>query len=195
MKNRYRPLLLCAVLLAAACDEPPTGSGDEVEGRIAFNYSGGRTGSYQARGAVKLAAGNQPVRSGSWAAGVAQGNVLEVVGFHQQGGATTADLTVLRVVGAGSGPFTISADCDPEGTATCASVVALFGVSIQGNGMDGLCYLTTGTVSVTGRGEGEARGTFSGEGPCFTTGGEESEFAVTNGSFHVPLLQGVVIEP
>lgn len=171
-------------LLLLACGDDPAGPGDDGidSGSLSFQYSGDRTGGFQAVGKVPAAGGSL---HGTWSAAVLLDDTALVLIGARARTAPRVDLFALRVSGATSaGSYSFSA--------------------ISGGGLGGLFFdvdpeqldtdpqatrygLTAGTVIVDEIQGGRVRGTLSVDGVLLETGTDR--IFLREGSFDLPLVE------
>jgi hypothetical protein len=181
-------LLAASLALLIGCSSDAV-SPSALSGTLAFSYSGGSSGTFSATGA--LSAGTSA--TGYAVGGRDQTNTGTVVLASFPRTATTSDIVSLFIPRLTSGSSTVDVACV---TTTCAGLSVTFGSANAGGGsFVQLCFLTTGTLTITTISSSRATGTFSGTGDCFsqTALGTTSAFTVTGGTFDVaivPLLTG-----
>jgi hypothetical protein len=194
MTNRRTLLvfpLLAATAFSVGCGDSGSGSPTGPtggSGSVSFTSTGGVAGSFSASGSVQIGANQQP-QFGTWAAGAREGSELNVVAFRGRT-APRGDAFGLYVDGV-TGPrtFQVSDDCE----ANCAEVVFLTNADVFGTSQtfDRFCFLVSGSVSINSISAQQTQGSFSGQGLCFDMSFREEPFAITNGSFNVPIVQGI----
>lgn len=176
--------LLATAALAVGCSDggSPSGPGGTLSGTVSFTSTGGVAGSFNVTGAVSSGSGQQ---FGTWAAGAREGSEFWVVATRSQS-AQQGDMFALYAPSVtGTGPVTISEDCEGD----CPVAMLMTNISTTGQSTNGsICSLYSGTINITAISAERARGTFSGEGECFNMQGQESPFAISNGSFDVPVV-------
>lgn len=188
--RKTRFVVIAALSLIAACgDKDPTGVNAGVSGTVSFNYTGGGGGTFNATGSILSTATSSMAHTTNWGAGwkdnsdnstVVEGNQATSGGL-----ANTAAIIIDRQT---AGTSTIDPNCSAN---VCTDVVFLIGSNATGSTFSFLCVLETGTVTIASISNANATGTFSGSGSCVASGGQTSTFAVSNGSFNVPLLQNI----
>jgi hypothetical protein len=190
-RNLFVLPLLAATSFALGCGDSGSGSptGPTAgSGSVSFNFTGAVSGNYSASGAVQV---NQitGAQFGTWAAGGREGGELAVVAFRARTN-PRGDFFGLFVEGI-TGPRTVSITEDCE--TNCAEVVFVTNMSITGTDQtfERICVLLTGSVTVSSISAQRAQGTFSGQGECVNMAFEEEPFAITNGTFDVPIVQGL----
>lgn len=184
-------LAVASLLLAlAACDGDPNGPA-QTQNAVRITYAGtGIGGSYVAQGALQ--AGTPPLQQT-----YAQGRRYPVAGAlevlsTQTRSSTTADFAWLDIPQVTTGTLAIDPDCDAD---HCPAVSLALEVGTTGVSQARLsCFLRQGSITVSAISDTRVRGTFSGTGHCLGAPGTANveDFAITSGSFDVPLvdLQG-----
>lgn len=192
MKFRSALVLACGIALAACGGDDPT-EPTGASGSLSFSYVGAgaaNSTTYSASGTIPSSVGaefNGSLGTSSWAAGAFNSTQnYSVIGAVIPKTSTTWDITEVLVNRATVGTSQISAECsDPEVTG-CTGVFVMFNFNPNGDTSTAFCFLTTGSVTVSGISASNITGTFSGTGSCFNgTTGAESPFSITNGSFNV----------
>ena len=182
--------LLAAATLALFVGCKDSTAPANPEGSFSFTYSGGISGDFDVTGAMPSTPGAQ--ETSSWAAGevVAGGTNagIYVVAMTPRT-STTHDFVVLIANRTNAGAATI--DFDNCTAAVCSTVDFVFGIANgNGTGFLQICYLQTGTITITEVTETHLRGTFSGAGTCTAPSQTETSLTVTNGTFDVPIVPG-----
>ena len=177
-------------LFVAACGGDSTSPTVNASGSMSFTFTGaGTNGSstYNASGAPP-ANPNTTFGTSAWAARSTQtANEFDAVAAIPRS-STTWDIAGVTTPSQTTGTFTINANCT---AANCASVAYIVGATQNEQSFTFICSLTTGSIVVTSISSSRAAGTFSGTGTCLTAAFASSSFAITNGSFDVPLAQVV----
>jgi hypothetical protein len=193
--HRLRSILFLALAIAlgASCgDGDSTGPEDPESGSLSFSYSGAFSGTYDVSGAARFDATGFPTY-GTWAVGGRDTNTddLAVAAFRART-APRGDLFALLVPSV-TGPGTI-AICDSLMDFDCDVAVALaFNIDVQNDADPDqpFCILNAGTIEMRSLAPDRAVGGFSGTGVCFAGPTDEARaFAVSDGSFDVPLVAG-----
>lgn len=176
------------LLIACGDDGPTTVTG--LNGALSFTYSGAVSGTFNATGQMPTSPTAQ--ETSAWAAGEVittgtDAGTYAVAASPRTGG--TYDLVVVVANRTNAGTATIDFDnCTDD---VCSGVSFIIGQETgTGSGFDQLCGLASGTVVITEVTSSRIIGTFSGAGSCFSEGGTETAFTVTNGSFNVPIVPG-----
>jgi hypothetical protein len=172
---RYMRAVLIA-LAVVGCANDVTSPAPSVEG-LAFNYSGGMSGTFSANG--------EPDTTGTraWAgAWEIEGTPLLILSALLPRTATTHDVVGILVPRTTPGTSTIATICPPEG---CADLFVTFGRQNGGNDYLQGCHIVSGTVTIATISEARVTGSFTGTGVCFNNAGGESTFNVTSGAFDV----------
>lgn len=194
MKIWYRFALVPALaLVLGACDDDAVQPDmDEAKiGEVSFRFSGDRSGTFQARGALEGSATGQ-LRFGTYALGLVDSTNLVVEGFRA-GTQPKGDAFIIALIDfRGPGTYPIGADdCDLGDD--CSLMVFAMGFNIESSQVppDRLYIVTSGSVVVTAANDERARGTFSGTGILFDiqTGDFGAELQISNGEFDVPLFK------
>jgi hypothetical protein len=125
------------------------------------------------------ASGRMHDQSATWAAGLPEGNALDIRAFRALS-SSRGDVALLWLEDPTPGTHSIT---DGEAlfdfiTNTTSSLTSY----------DRECWLETGSVIVTSFAGQRVQGTFSGEGECLTFNWDSEQFSVTGGQFNVPIL-------
>lgn len=193
MKYKRIAIVATLSLLAACGSDSATGIIDgAISGSLSFNYTGGGGGSYSASGAITSAALASSPYTTTWAMGFkdATDNSTNIAANIPKTG-STSDVAVITVKGQATGTFNIDVNCFDTSSSTCNDVALLIGQSSNGQTFSNICTLSSGSITISTLSSTNAVGTFSGSGTCVTSAGAISAWAVTNGSFNVPLLANV----
>jgi hypothetical protein len=179
-------LLACGIALAGCGGDDPT-SPLSVSGSMSFTYTGAGAASatlFSASGAPDL---TSPDGNGTtpWATG----NVYTTSGYTDITASlpktsSTWDNAAVTINRTTTGTNNISASC--VSGSNCTGVSISFGTTASG-GYAFVCSLSSGTVTISSISSSNATGTFSGTGNCFSSGGVQSSFTLTNGTFNVGL--------
>ena len=179
-----RLLVSVAFLGALSCSDS---SGPGIGGSVAFTYTGGGGGSFNAAGDAPSFLASPPTAT-SWAVGYVQAGETFIGASSPRGGGRV-DLTILRFQRTTAGSENIDAACNIDGDAACTGVELSLNFNGNGDTGDFFCGLTSGTIVVTEMSSSRAKGTFSGSGNCIAgTGGAVTGFSVSNGTFDVALV-------
>jgi hypothetical protein len=180
-------LLCAAAFVVAGCGgDSTTGPTVGTSGSLGFTFTGAGTNSsatFNASGAIPA---NPSTSFGTtaWAGGSTEtANELDI-GAAIPRSATTWDLAVITTPAQATGTFTINTSCTAS---SCPAVGYLVGVTQNEQAYTYICFLTTGTITVSSFSSTHATGTFSGTGSCVTQAQAVSSFAITNGTFDVGL--------
>lgn len=198
---KYSCVLVIATLslLAASCgDKSPTDPIDgDVSGTVSFTYAGGvgGGGSYSAIGAIGSSVSATTAHTATWAAGWKDNsdnstNVL--ANMPRTDG--LSDVPAITINRQTAGAATINPNCIPTSTTSCNDVFFFIGADATGSSFTYLCTLTSGAITILSISSIKVTGTFSGAGSCLhASSGTTSAFAVTSGSFDVPLLANIPV--
>jgi hypothetical protein len=187
---RHRTYILVAALgILSACSDSPTANDIGVSGSVSFNYTGAGGGAYNATGAITATASQQTIFTTDWATGFkedASTSTNVEANVAQAGG--VGNLFFLTVGRQTVGSSDIPVTCTTDNPA-CTDILFVVGGAQSGN-FQFFCRLESGTVTVTAISANNAQGTFAGSGTCVTGGATQTEspFAITSGSFNVPLV-------
>lgn len=164
------PLLAAAVLVVGCSDSgDPTGPGGD-NGTMSFAYAGSPSGNFSA-------AGPFTEQSNSWARAERFSTHFNILGFNRRS-STRGDVGFVAVYSLTQGTHSITnGDADFEFWVNTTATVSDY---------DRTCWLEEGSVTVTSITPQRIRGTFSGQGVCFTNG-VEAPFTVSNGQFDAPV--------
>ena len=186
---RHRPLfVLCAALAlgAASCggDGGPAepGGGGEASGRLAFDFTGDRSGRFSAEGVPP--ADSAPTAHGTWAGAAHSGGELILVGSRARA-APRVDLLFL-VLSDVSAPGTYA--IDPLGGGPGVGIL-VFDVDADASEVDeqAVTYvLTTGSITIEAISAERVRGSFFGD--AVRLEGSQRLF-VTGGTFDLPMSE------
>ena len=184
-----RLALLASLGLIASCGKESTGPDGTVNGSFAFTFGGtGISGTYSASGSFPTNSSQQPTTQ--WAAGevvTADGETWVAAAVPVN--STTHNFAFIVVERTTAGTATVSSSC----SSNCGEFGFLFQASNTTLVAAQTCFLVTGTITFTTISSTRAVGTFSGSGNCVSSPGNvTTTFTVTNGSFDVPLVTGVV---
>lgn len=94
------------------------------------------------------------------------------------------DQVVIIIPRLDPGSSTVSVNCTAN---TCAELGFIVAATGSETSFDRLCVFESGTLTIATLSASRATGSFSGNGVCETQGGTGSLFAVTGGSFNVPI--------
>lgn len=185
MKNILRPALVLALAFTAACDDSPTGS-DYPSGSLSFSYASeasGLTGTFTASGAISPGAENE-----TWAAAVRESGDAAVAANLMSGSVESTALVSLPNVHTGATPIT--EECDTM----CPSVSFVITKAVGNATRTYMCDMVTGTINVGTLTNTRIKGTFSGNGVCFSLEDEnEPAISINNGTFDTPVVSSPVI--
>jgi hypothetical protein len=192
--NCKRLVIAAALSLLAACgSDSVTGAiNGAVSGTLSFNYTGGGGGSFSANGGITSAAFANSAYTTTWAAGFkeASDNSTNIVANIART-STTSDFAAITVKGQSTGTFNIDVNCVATSTSTCNDVALFTAYNSSAQTFGNVCSFTSGSITIATLSSTSAVGTFSGSGGCVTPSGTVTPWAVTNGSFNVPLLASV----
>jgi hypothetical protein len=181
MRLRLVSVVFLGVL---SCSEP---SGPDIRGSLAFTYTGAGGGTFSASGDAPNVTAPPPTGA-SWAVGYVQASESYVAGSTPRSGGLV-DLSLLRLERTTPGSESIDPECNIDGSTSCTGMDLYLNFNGNGDTGDFFCGLTSGTIVLTEISSSRAKGTFSGNGNCFTgTGGSSSVFSVSNGTFDVALV-------
>lgn len=146
---------------------------------MAFTYTGGGNGSFNASGALPDDTDERNNRD--WAAAIREVDLVGVVGHHARGGGRY-DLVILEIPRLTVGTAPIEPDCTTE--------CAVFFFVVNGSDFSGeaafLCGLNEGSLTIAEISTGRVRGSFQGSGTCLDPLFGETPFTVSAGTFDVP---------
>jgi hypothetical protein len=171
-----RMLVAALLVVAAGCGDGTGPFG--INGTLSFSHSGATTGTFNASGSVLVINPD----AATWAAGArdeATQSIAIAANVAQSG--STFDNVVIDFPQVDAGTVAIGAG------ANNANVAISFDMTASGSAA-WVCGLTSGSVVVSSVSGSRVRGSFSGSGTCLPNGGAPVAFAVSNGSFDVPLL-------
>ena len=183
----FRLIALAAALGSMAACKDSTGSDNNGNnGSLSFNYSGARSGSYQASGQYQ-SSGTSFAKQ-SFAVGtntVLFGTPVALIASYQPTTSSRGDEVILVLEGnAHTGTYSRDFDCD----ANCAIGFVSYGIdpALDDDTSSDDFSFADGTVTVTSVSNGRMRGTFSGHM-------EDDETSlrtvnVVSGSFDVPMV-------
>lgn len=179
MNTRHMLLAVSIAAFTAGCgDDDPL----NLNGALSFSHSGSVSGTFNASGRVPLFG---EFGSTAWAAGgrdVQNGAVVAMAilpapsqRYHM------ALITIERLT---PGSASIGSSC----TSGCAFIAVEFGTSESDSDFSFNCFITSGTAAIASISDNRVSGTFSGTGTCTDPSNVTTSFAISNGSFDVPLL-------
>ena len=191
----YRRILAIApLLLLSACSDSTSPSAG-VAGTVSFTYTGAGGGSFSSTGAITPTTSSATVHTMQWAVGwtsSADNGTNVVANVPRAGG--LADNAIIMANRQTVGVGTIDPACAPTGTASCNEVMLVLGAPANDAAPASMCFLESGTITISSISSTSAVGTFAGSGSCLSLStGASSAFEVTNGSFNVPLITGVPV--
>lgn len=171
-RNLYAPL---AAIVLAACGDP-SGSGDDQQGLLRFDYTGAATGSYLSEAPAQDTAG-----TGSYALARTPPFGLELVS-RPTPGTTPVGRVRLGISQKGTGRYPFAPVCDILAAAKCA-----FGrveLTAAATGTRGTYILIAGELVVTSADARRIRGTFNGTAQLSVA----REIQIQKGEFDLPVL-------
>jgi hypothetical protein len=182
-----RSNLFVLLFVVSACGDGSAAPG-ESKGTLTFTYTGAGGGSFSATGGISdLRNGSQSTAAFVVASKNAADTSTSIVANRPRGRGfyDLADIIIDRqTVGAG----TISASCSPTVFVACSEFTVLFNLIMGDRTGATSCTLVAGTITIEAISAGHVRGSFSGTGTCRDDSpSPPSVFAVSNGSFSVPL--------
>jgi len=183
--------VIAVLSLVAACggDKDPTGITGGISGTVSFNYTGGGNGSFNATGSILATASENTAHTTTWAAGFRDNTAdFTSIGGNLAMSGGVANTVTISANRETTGSFTISADCDESSANACGLVGFVVGHNQDITVFSFICALETGTVTIASLSTTRATGSFSGTGECINSQFQSSAFAITNGSFDVPLF-------
>ena len=188
MHTRRFALIASLSLLAACGSDSPTAPG-AVSGSVTFTYTGGGGGTYSATGGLSATASDATAQTTSWATGWkdnADGSVN--VAANAATSSTASNFFGIVINRQTVGTANIDPNCSSTSTTSCTDVILFIALNSSGNASF-ICALDAGSVTIATVSSSKVTGSFSGTGTCVAgTGTSTSAFAITNGSFDVPLL-------
>ncbi|HSU12882.1 hypothetical protein [Longimicrobium sp.] len=185
MKNTgIAAALLAATISLAACGDSTGSSVDP--GSLSFTYTGARSGSYSATGAIVRTSdttfAKQPFAVG--AKGTLQGQTFVSILSYRPVTSSTGDMVLFDLANV-TGPTVLSLDAGCVAD-DCPFAGIAFDTDPDASEDESDFYLfDSGTLSVTAVSGGRIRGTFSGTATEFFG---DATITVTNGAFDVPLV-------
>ncbi|HEU0015496.1 MAG TPA: hypothetical protein VFQ45_17570 [Longimicrobium sp.] len=193
--------IIAAVLMIAGCDGSPSVPDFDPVGSVSFTYTGARSGSYEAQGAMIPQGGTAP-QPVTGATAYREGDVLSILAFRATT-ATVGDGFVL-VLGGVTQRSSVQLDplsCSEQSLSTCRAGV--FAPNIDAAALSenpdlatlaaNAYVLAIGSVNVTTFNAVRVKGTFSGTAiPLGGTGFPSTQqvanlVTISNGRFDVPL--------
>ena len=190
MTTRPFALIACLALLAACGSDDPTAPG-AVSGTVTFNYSGAGGGTYSATGALAQTASDVTAQTTTWGTGWKDNTDGSLnVASNIATTSTLSNFLAIVVNRQTVGTATIDPNCVSTNTTSCTDFVFFVALASSGSA-NFICALDAGSVVIATVTSERATGTFSGTGTCVDNAGGEQAFAVTNGSFDVPLLSSI----
>jgi len=187
MKTGFLAAALTAATVAMAGCKDSTGNDNEIaSGSLAFSYSGVRSGTFAANGALEKQSASSFVKK-SFATGVklsdgAQ-NFVGVVAYLPVTATTGTEALFLFPSAAAGTTLNLTDNC--PGTACPIGIVAFdTDPDLPEDGSDPF-FFTTGTIHITAVSSSRISGTFSGTALDFEG---TRAIEVTGGTFDVPLL-------
>jgi hypothetical protein len=189
---RLRPFALIAALsLLSACgSDSPTAPG-AVSGTVTFTFTGGGGGSYSATGGILSTASDATAQSTTWSAGWKDNADASLnIASNQVTSSTLSNFFGIVINRQTVGTATINSSCVSTSTTSCTDVILFIGFTAGGSS-NFICALDAGSVTVATVTSSRITGSFSGTGTCVNNSSSTSAFAITNGSFDVPLLSSV----
>lgn len=175
--------------LLASCSDSNDPDSLIAAGTVEFSYSGAPGGTWDVTGAVPL--NQSQFFTTSWSAGARDdGNdVLEVFSMRGRSGGLY-DEVYIAIPRLTPGNATVNASCSVD----CAELAFTIGASTSVAGsFEHFCVLEAGTLTISSINSERASGTFSGIGVCTDASLNDSNFAVTGGSFDVALASNVAL--
>lgn len=186
---RHRSILLAASVLAIAACSADKAVGVATSGSVSFSYTGAGGGSYNATGSIASNASATTARTTTWAAGwkgTSDGGTYVAANLVRT---NVSDVTAITIARQTTGTSAVDSTCVSSTTKACTDVLLMLGVS-SGSGLNFICMLTTGSVTIASISATNVQGSFSGSGTCSETVSPfaTSAWVVTNGSFNVPIV-------
>jgi hypothetical protein len=176
-------LLAVSLAVLVGCSGTP-GPDLEVSGTLAFTYSGGGSGTFNASGPLTL----DPA-AGEFAVGGRHGAGLVITASRPRT-TLTHDVVSMVIPRLTNGSSTVDAACL---SFDCAGLLLTLGEA-NDDGLDFLefCNVTAGTLTIATITDQRATGSFSGTGECVSSTNTTTAFEVTDGTFDVALALIVV---
>jgi hypothetical protein len=175
--------------LLASCSDSNDPDNLTASGTVEFSYSGAPGGTYDVTGAPPIS--QSQLFTTSWSAGVRDDDAdfLEIVSVRARGGGLF-DEVFIAIPRVTAGNATVSTSCSTD----CAELAFTIGTTNSSNiTFEHFCVLESGTLTISTINNERATGTFSGIGLCTDEDLNESNFAVTGGSFDVALASNVAL--
>jgi len=189
MKYRRVPLIATLTLLVACGDKSPTDVNAAVSGTVSFDYTGAAGGPFTATGGISSLS-TPTANTTPWATGWndASDNSTNIVANIPRTGGLT-DFAVIIINSRTTGVSDIAPTCAPTTTTACNIVGLFMGAGANGSSPSTICFLDSGTITISSISSTNATGSFLGSGTCISSAnpGVPTVFTVTNGSFNVPL--------
>lgn len=177
-----RACILSGTMILGACDSGPVEAERRAENLLRFDFAGLRSGSYHARG---VAPPDQSL-TGSFAGGDTQGLRVIMSSFSTTVAPRGDRVTIETPWNKGTFPFV----CPEDAPDQCAWLVVIFDhdptSGRAGNGQ-AFARLDSGSLNITEITSTRVRGTFSGAGTLYTSGGGVGPIDVSGGVFDVEL--------
>jgi hypothetical protein len=189
MKTRLLTALAAATLALAGCKDS-TGSKDIASGSLAFSYTGARSGTYSASGAIHPTASGftkQPFASGVKLTNGGQ-NFVGIISYVPVTASTGHEVIIIFPSTAAGQNVPLSDNCV---TSDCPLAIVAFETDpdLQEDNSDPF-FFTAGTLHVTSVSSTRITGTFSGVAEDFDG---TRTITITGGSFDVPLVDQSLI--
>lgn len=194
-------LMACGIVAACGGDDDPT-EPTGVSGSMAFSYQGAGSANataFNASGAIPLSVGGETnsnnLGTNPWAAGAfSTTQNYAVIGGVIPKTSNSWDIAQVVINRSTVGTNQITVDCGDVEDTSCTGVILMTGFNPNGDTLASLCYLTTGSVTISAISTANITGTFSGTGTCYNgLTAAESPFTVTNGTFNVGVTSQLLL--
>ena len=175
--------------LLASCSDSNDPDNLIAAGTVEFSYSGAPGGTYDVTGAVPI--NQSQLFTTSWAAGARDDDFdfIDVVSVRARSGGLF-DEVVISIPRLTVGSSTVNSNC----TSNCAEMSFTIGTTTSSSvTFEHFCTLESGTITIATINSERTTGTFSGIGTCTDEDLNDSNFAVTGGSFDVALASNVAL--
>jgi hypothetical protein len=186
MNCRPFALIACLSLLSACGSDSPTGP-TAISGTVTFSFTGGGGGSYNATGGILPTASDASAQATTWSTGWSDNTDNSInIASNVKTSSTLSNFFGIVINRQTVGTANINPNCVSTNTTSCTDVILFIDFDANGN-TNFVCALDAGSVTIATITASRATGTFSGTGTCVNNSSASSAFAITNGSFDVPL--------
>lgn len=175
--------------LLASCSDSNDPDTLTAAGTVEFSYSGAPGGTYDITGAPPI--NQSQLFTTSWAAGAVDAGFLDVVSVRARSGGVF-DEVFIAIPRTTVGSSTVDVDC--SASEDCAELAFTIGTTTSSTvTFEHFCVLEAGTLTISTINNQRATGTFSGIGVCTDANLNDSNFAVSGGSFDVAIASNVAL--